>query len=325
MSDELLIKFLLREASPEEDQYVNKWLEEDQANRKKFEQFRTIWDTSKQLSIENPIDEDLAWKRFELLREQKGVRHIDSGRTKRSNLNWLKVAATVVISIGILGAIYLLAISPKHTYFGTIEVVSKNIPLTDTLPDGTVITLNKYAKIAYREEFFSKKRKVKMSGEVFFDVSKDATRPFEVTANDIEVKVLGTSFNIKSNKNETEVILETGAVQVSRKDIVIKLKPDEKAIARAEETGIIQKQQSDRLYDYYRSKVFKLDNTPLWRFVEVLNEVYPNRIVIEDSGIASLPLNTTFENESLTNILHTVCDMLQVRTEKHGKTITIKR
>lgn len=325
MSDELLIKFLLKEASPEEDRYVNRWLGENQANRKKFEQFKTIWDTSKQLSQQNPINEDLAWQRFEVLREQSGLRSIHDGRTKRLNLNWLKVAAMVVISVGVLSAIYLLAIAPRSTYFGAIEVVAEETPLTDTLPDGTIITLNKHAKIAYNEELFSNKRKVKMSGEVFFDVRKDPARPFEVTADDIKVKVLGTSFNIKSNKDKTEVILETGSIQVSRNDVVIKLEPDEKAIARKEETGIIQEKQSDHLYDYYRSKVFKLDNTPLWRFVEVLNEVYPNRIVIEDSGIASLPLNTTFENESLTNILHTVCNMLQVRTEKHGKTITIKR
>lgn len=332
MNDELLVKFLLKEASPEEEQAVATWLAKDRANEKKMEHFKLIWESSRKLALQNPIDADLAWERFQVLREQQEKLQKDSHPAsislvpkKKTSGGWLRIAASITISMGVLLGIYWYLIAPKHPYFHTIEIVSTDEPLSETLPDGTKITLNKHSKIAYTEKLFGKRRAVNMSGEVFFDVTRIPAIPFEINVKDVAIKVLGTSFNIKSNAKGTEVIVETGAVQVSRNDIVIKLKPDEKAIARAEEQGLEQKKQTDRLYDYYRSKVFKLDGTPLWRFVEVLNDVYQAQIVIENTAIANLPLNTAFENESLTAILNTICKTLQLRTEKRGNIITIKR
>jgi len=332
MKDELLIKFLLKEASPEEDQTVREWLTQDATNRKKMEHFKLIWESSEKLALQHPIDADQAWERFKLLREQGESRlqadlenSIQPEINKKTSFGWFKVAASIAIGLGFMIGIYRYVVAPKHPYFSTIEIVSTDEPLRDTLPDGTTITLNKHSKIAYTENLFNRKRSVKMSGEAFFDVTGSASKPFEVAANDVAIKVLGTSFNIKSNEEETEVIVESGAVQVSRNDIVIQLRPDEKAIARSKEEGLEQKKQTDRLYDYYRSKVFKLDGVPLWRFVEVLNEVYQAHIVIENTAIASLPISTTFENDSLTTILNTICETLQLRTEKKGKTVTIKR
>ncbi|MEH6308439.1 FecR domain-containing protein [Olivibacter sp. CPCC 100613] len=334
MKDELLVKFLLKEASSEEDQYVQAWLAEDQANRKKFEQFKLIWDSSEQLAIQHPIDENLAWKRFQLLRDQRSekkpedaihpIPNLQEYKTRRPT-GWLNVAAGILMFMGLMTGIYLYVIAPKHPYLHSIKMTAKEQPLTKTLPDGTTVTLNRHAKLAYTENFFSGQRQVNMSGEVFFDVISDKKRPFSVTVKDLSIRVLGTSFNVKSNRKLTEVIVETGAVQVNREDVVIKLSPDEKAIAVAEQKGLKQEKQHDKLYDYYRSKMFKLDGTPLWRFVEVLNEVYQAHIVIENTAIAGLPITTTFDNDSLSGILNTLCKTLQLDMERTGKTILLKR
>lgn len=332
MNDELLIKFLLKEASPEEDQYVHDWLKQSHDNRKKLKQLKTIWDTSKELAQEYPVDEEAAWKRFSERKDrtQRLSEVVTPTKTisipmRTTSIGWLKIAASIVITLGLLITVYWYTIAPKHPYFNTTEFATTTTTLTETLPDGTHVTLNKHSKIAYQERLFGSRRLVKMSGEVFFDVASDVSKPFEVQTKDIAVCVLGTSFNIKSNSEATEVIVETGAVQVSRNDVVIKLKPDEKAIARVGLATLEQEKQTDKLYDYYRSKRFKLDNTPLWRFVEVLNEVYPVKIIISDPAIGYLPINTTFDNDSLNNILGTLRDMLQVHIERNGKTITIKK
>ncbi|MFD2960814.1 MULTISPECIES: FecR domain-containing protein [Olivibacter] len=335
MKDELLIKFLLKEASPEEDQDVQAWLAEDQANRKKFEQFKLIWDTSKQLALQQPMDEDIAWKRFQLLRDQRFERppeDVDEGDSiphlqeyQGKGTGWLRVAASILAVMGLMTGIYLYIIAPKHPYLHSIEVTANETPLTDTLPDGTVVTLNSHAKLSYTEDLFNGQRKVHMSGEAFFDVASDKKRPFNVAVKDLTINVLGTSFNVKSNRKLTEVIVETGAVQVSREDVIIKLKPDEKAIAMVEQKGLKQEKQHDKLYDYYRSRMFKLDGTPLWRFVEVLNEVYQVRIVPENIATGNLPITTTFDNDSLPGILHTLCKTLRLEMEKNGKTIILKK
>ncbi|MFC6100710.1 FecR family protein [Olivibacter domesticus] len=339
MKDELLIKFLLKETSSEEEAYVKEWIAVDSNNKKKFEAFKLIWDTSEQIALENSIDENVAWQRFKLLRdketgqapspysEEEPIAKVEKLDPQyiRKPFRWMNIAASIVIGLSLLTGIYLYWIAPSHPYFSSIEFASGEEASNYTLPDGSTITLNKHSKVRYSEPLFAQKRTVKMSGEVFFDVQKDPNKHFEVTANDVTVRVLGTSFNVKSNDKTTEVIVETGLVQLSRNDVLIKLAPDEKAIARVDASGFEQKEQTDKLYDYYRSKVFKLDGTPLWRFVEVLNDVYKAKIVIENSAIASLPLTTTFDNDSLPGILNTLNKTLHLRTERNGNTITIKR
>ncbi|QNL48616.1 FecR domain-containing protein [Olivibacter sp. SDN3] len=337
MNNELLIKFLLKETSPEEDQGVKEWLARDDANMKKFSQFRSIWETSKTFAFEHPIDSDTAWQRFKLLRDRHKDEKILNNLSNEENTHkaiplnqsdkrkWFNIAATIGVGISLLLGVYFYWIAPKHPYFHTIEYTAGEDIRNSTLPDGTSITLNKHAKIAYTEALFGRKRKVTMEGEVFFDVQRNEKLPFEIVVNDVNVTVLGTSFNIKSNKSITEVIVETGMVQIQHNDVLIKLKPDEKAIAQVGEKGIEQSAQTDRLYDYYRSKVFKLEETPLWRFAEVLGEIYNVNITIESTSLGSLPITTRFDNDSLDNILFTLGETFQLQVERSGRNITIKK
>jgi len=320
MNDGLLIKFLLEETSIEETQLVKDWIAQNAANKQKFEQVELIWQTSKQLAHTHPLNEEEAWERFKERRSNLPVTH----RLKPTT-NWIKIAASVVVILGITIGLYVTTIGPKHPYFHTIEWSSAHVPMTDTLPDGTIVTLNKHSKIAYRENPFTGKRQVSMEGEAFFMVHRNPSQSFEVRIKDVQVHVLGTSFNVKSDEDKTEVIVETGAVQVRRNDVIIQLKPDERAIAHVEEKGLEQQAQTDHLYDYYRTKVFKLNHTPLWRFVDLLSKVYGTNIVIENNDIVNLPITTTFANESLTVILQTLSESLQVKIEKKGRTIIIKK
>jgi len=321
MNDGLLIKFLLEETSIEETQLIEDWIAQNAANKQKFEQIKLIWQTSKQLAHTHPLDEQLAWERFVARRNNRpSVEH-----RLRPATNWMKIAASILVILGVTIGLYVTTIGPKHPYFHTMEWSSAQTPVTDTLPDGTIVTLNKHSKIAYRENLFTRKRQVTMQGEAFFAVHRNPTQSFEVRVKDVQVHVLGTSFNVKSDKDKTEVIVETGAVQVRRHDVIIQLKPDERAIAPVEGKGLKQQPQTDHLYDYYRTKVFKLNHTPLWRFVDLLSKVYGTNIVIESNDIVNLPLTTTFANESLAAILKTLSESLQVKIEKNGRTIIIKK
>ncbi|MGL4779944.1 MAG: FecR family protein [Bacteroidales bacterium] len=85
-----------------------------------------------------------------------------------------------------------------------------------TLPDGSKVILNNNSKISYPLIFSKKQRIVTISGEAYFEVEKDEKRPFIVKTNGLDVKVLGTKFNVRSydNHQETVVSLREGAVQV---------------------------------------------------------------------------------------------------------------
>lgn len=85
-----------------------------------------------------------------------------------------------------------------------------------TLPDGTKVKLNSGSKLIYPSEFEDKMRIVTLEGEAFFDVAKETSRPFFVNTHPISVKVLGTSFNVKSYKEENyiETTVESGSIEI---------------------------------------------------------------------------------------------------------------
>lgn len=86
-----------------------------------------------------------------------------------------------------------------------------------TLPDGSKVWLNAASSLKYPIAFSGKERKVEITGEAYFEIAKDATKPFKVNFNSIEVEVLGTHFNIKAYSDEESIntTLLEGKVKVS--------------------------------------------------------------------------------------------------------------
>lgn len=99
------------------------------------------------------------------------------------------------------------------------------------LPDGSKVWLNAGSSITYPTAFISQERKVSVTGEAFFEVAKNATMPFRVTANNTTVDVLGTHFNINAYTDEASVntTLVEGAVRVSAHNRQLVLKPGQQA------------------------------------------------------------------------------------------------
>jgi len=106
--------------------------------------------------------------------------------------------------------------SSKKTSYNSI-IVPKGGEYNLTLSDGTQIWLNSNSKLRYPTKFSGKERLVELEGEAYFDVSKNKDFPFVVKMNDIQVKVLGTSFNINAYSEENNIIttLVEGKVEVN--------------------------------------------------------------------------------------------------------------
>lgn len=101
-----------------------------------------------------------------------------------------------------------------------------------TLPDGTNVWLNAASSITYPASFAGKERRVTVTGEVYFEVAKDKTKPFHVAANGMDVEVLGTHFNINSYEDEgvDKTTLLEGAVRITKGTSSVQLKPGEQAV-----------------------------------------------------------------------------------------------
>lgn len=100
------------------------------------------------------------------------------------------------------------------------------------LPDGSKVWLNAASSITYPVQFTDNERRVKLTGEAYFEVAKNKEKPFYVTMGDAEVRVLGTHFNISAYSDDeaiTTTLLE-GSVQVTKNHSVSLLKPGEQAV-----------------------------------------------------------------------------------------------
>ena len=150
----------------------------------------------------------------------------------------LKIASVIILFAS--GAFYLFGLLNKKTIpssKGLLSVISKQTSDTGRLflllPDGTKIWLNRSSRLAFNKDFGQVKREITLSGEAFFDVAKNERIPLIIHAQNIDIKVKGTAFNVCAYaKNRfIETALIRGLVEVTdhdNPDKTILLRPDEK-------------------------------------------------------------------------------------------------
>ena len=114
-----------------------------------------------------------------------------------------------------------------------------------TLPDGTLVWLNAGSRLSYGKYYNTASREVSLTGEAFFDVAKNSQKPFLIHTTRIDIKVLGTSFNVKSYPTDrsTEATLLRGSIEVSIKDRPtekIILKPNEKLVVANDDSTLLR-------------------------------------------------------------------------------------
>ena len=158
----------------------------------------------------------------------KGLRpfHMQSGQLKKSNGRYRTVlqyaAAFIILLVAGLYAYHWKSTNPdkivKENSLAPeiIKVVNSGTTAQKlTLEDGSTVILEPGGEVRYNEKFLNR-REVYLSGDAFFEVTKDASRPFLVYANEITTKVLGTSFSIKAKQGEKEIVVavKTGKVSV---------------------------------------------------------------------------------------------------------------
>ena len=164
-----------------------------------------------------------------------------------------------------------------------------------------------------------------MEGEAFFNITPDKSKPFIIEANGIDVTVVGTSFNVKSSEELTEVIVETGIVEVKKQAAFVTLNPHEQAIVRKSDSQPIKQESKDQLHSYYRTREFECNNTPLYRLVDVLREAYNTDIVITDNKLKFEPVTSRYSStDSLENILKLLSESHGLNVEKKDDQFILK-
>jgi transmembrane sensor len=179
------------------------------------------------------------------------------------------------------------------------------------LPDGTIVVLNSDSKLIYPDNFLGNTRDVTLEGEAFFEVTHDKEKPFIIHSKTMDIKVLGTVFNVKAYPDETttEATLIKGSIEVTIKNKAaqkIMLKPSEKIIVR---NNIIEEDNADSPPQQPATE----ENTPL---ISVKEIEYDGKDSVA-TDIAWLQNKLVFSNETFENIV-----LLLER--RFSKKITIK-
>ncbi len=291
---------------------MEQWFIADEANLDYFNQLKKIWDESRQLASTTTVDEHKAWQKFQ--------QRIHTVPVRRTGWAWMKIAAAVFVFVGIGILTYWLV----NNRVENVIVVAQGRVITDTLPDASRVTINKGSSLSYPSAFKNGTRQVVLNGEAFFNVQPDKNKPFIVTVNDVQVTVLGTSFNIKSINGNTEVVVESGVVKVTRGSKSVELTRNEKLLVKLGDSLLNEEPVVDRLYKYYRTKEFVCDDTPLWKLVQVINEAYHSNVVIGNPALKDMSITTTFHNESLDQVLNVISMTFDIKVIKEGDTIILK-
>ncbi|HPS14085.1 MAG TPA: FecR domain-containing protein, partial [Prolixibacteraceae bacterium] len=203
--DLLIARYITGEASETEKQELNQWMEQNKTNRKYFE---GICFADQQAVASHRIEKvnvDQAWQKLHL-QMKAGQTNTASPQKKTATILplWLRVAAILVLVSGLAIFFYNQRNNAPVKYNAVATATTNNI-LNYTLTDSSVITLNQHSQVACASNYGKKERRVKLSGEAFFQVKHDTGKPFIVESSGTFIKVTGTSFNIKGNDPDSLV------------------------------------------------------------------------------------------------------------------------
>ncbi len=238
-----IISYLSDNLSSAQTQRLLTWINENPDHKRFFDEITDVWQSASALGNKSEFDSQKAWNDVASVIQQK-LRG-NSEKLYESHdwfKTWLKIAAIFVFAF-LLGGGSMIYFKKSVSSPYADNYISMEAPLGSksviTLPDGTKVWLNAGTKLRYKSDYGVKIREVLLDGEAYFVVAKNKQKPFIVKTSDINIKALGTSFNVKAYHNEStiETTLEEGIVRIDAIDPKkgnisdpIILKPNQKAV-----------------------------------------------------------------------------------------------
>ncbi|WP_200976459.1 FecR family protein [Echinicola sp. 20G] len=197
--------------------------------------------------------------------------------------------------------------------------------LTLILPDKSKIILNSISEISLPQDFGKNDRKVTLDGEAYFEIAPNKSKPFKVSSGKIETTALGTSFNIISRHDHTQVALIEGKVSVESSNDKIILNPGQDATLDSRDNGSIKIGSFDpySLTAWKEGKI-TIDNKSLNDIFSTLERWYGVEISILNID-TSQRISGTFANENLESILSGLSFSMDFKFEINDKNVTIKK
>jgi ferric-dicitrate binding protein FerR (iron transport regulator) len=313
--EELIHRYQTGSCSAAEKKQLEMWLDSLEKKKGRFED----WGQEQKIQVGKNIMTSL----------QKQIKIVKTSTRLLSTFSLLKVAASIIILIGCCLGIYTFLGESK---MNTSTLYHENSSTTGTdkyiLSDGTIVWLKGKSKLYYPSSFGEDKREVRLVGEALFEVTKDPFHPFIIQCDSLFTKVVGTSFNIKSNPdvNEVEVIVFTGKVSLSNPSGTenMILQPYQKARYKTN-TQKLSKSVEDKIEGYLEGTQYNMlfEDTPIQEVIRRIEQKFDVKVKVENERSTRCVLSADLTDQSLVTSLKLITQSLGGNFQQQGKLITL--
>lgn len=271
-----------------------------------------------------------------MLHHQERKRKVSSRDTGKKGAIIKMDRGTVVMLAACLAMVLFFTITSYFEFNSEDEAVEQVVWITKKttkgakstffLPDGTKVKLNSSSELSFPSTFSDSLREVRLVGQGFFDVTRNVEKPFKVSTQEFNVKVLGTSFDVDaySESNVQQVTVLTGKVAVETLDGNSELVlPSERVSLSADKKELIKTNVNADFLSGWKDGIIVFDQDRYSQVFKDLEEWYGVDIEIKKGVDMSGTFSGHYENESLENILKGISYTKHFHFQIEGKKVII--
>ncbi|WP_279086821.1 FecR domain-containing protein [Bacteroides acidifaciens] len=280
LSEDIINKYLTGQCSEEELVEVNAWMKESEENARQLFRMEEIYHLGK---FNQYAD------RKQMARAEKQLyKKLDEEKRKQNKIlrmhRWMKYAAMIAVILVIGGGSGYWLYQNGNNQHMMVAVANEGIVKEIILPDGTKVWLNNSATLKYPREFSEKARNVYLDGEAYFEVTKNRHKPFTVQSDAMRVRVLGTTFNFKCDKNYqiAEVTLIEGEIEVkgNKEEGQIILAPGQRAELNKNNGRLTVKQVDAKMDAVWHDNLIPFQKADIFTISKALERFYDIKIIL---------------------------------------------
>ena len=306
--------------SSQGDSKLDEWQKVNPENEKDLGKYQKIWTATADVSTLQKFDSERAWNQVDSKLE-----------TRKNHIRQLKNMALVVSGMA-ASLLIFLSLTFYTSLFSNSEAT---IAMTTTygsrsevvLPDGSVVKLNAGSNLEYHYDKISQTRKVDFSGEAFFEVAK-SKKPFVIeTAEGLQVKVLGTKFNLSTYPEDrmAQTSLVEGKVELSQNGSPsLILMPGQIATLDKKSNEIkYTKGEISHITSWMENKLY-MENMSLQDVCIKMERWYDVQITLSDKSLGEkIHYSGVLKEQTVLDVLNALCQLSSIRYELKGKDIVI--
>jgi ferric-dicitrate binding protein FerR (iron transport regulator) len=318
-------KFLAGEISEDEISELEEWLKTDKENRKIFDEENELW---RKLDVRTNMyhfDTDIAWSEInrKIGLDKKAFRKVMIS----SNVVTTLIAAASFAIVAAIGVLYLWLNEKQsvkaHLLSTTIIKTDKGEKAQIFLSDSTSVILNSESVLEYDLNYNNKDRKVKLTGEAYFNVRTNAEKPFEVHSENMKIVATGTRFNVYSYKNEerTETTLEEGNISVFiDRNKPFDLKKGQQVVLFTRNRKFIVRDVSTETYTSWKENKLRFIDTSLEEALRKIARKYNVVFEIRNKELLDLKYTGTFIDESIDDVMQGLKEISPITYKIYNRT-----